>query len=351
MKYLFYIAKFYSIPIIKPLVDYLEKNKTDEYAFLVSQKVNSRLIEEKIWQNERIFTNIQDGKMFQPDFCLSPGNYVDFRLPGIKVEIFHGIGIEKESHYQIRHFFDVYLTSGPIVTKRFLGLQKKYKYFLVRETGWPKMDYIMTYPAEKIREKYGFEKAKKIILYAPTFSKKLQSGEDILPIIPEIMKKNEIWLIKFHEFMDKSLISEFEKLANPNLQIVNTYDITPYLYVSDVMISDTSSVLYEFMALDKPVITFRTSKRKDKGINIQNPSELRPALDRILSNPEEHKNVRKRHMEEVNPYLDGKIAERVFTTLVKIKENKELPKKRKPLNLYRKFRILYHEKFRKGYLK
>ncbi len=87
----------------QPLVDYLKKKKTDEYAFLVSQKVNSRLIEEKIWQNERIFTNIQDGKMFQPDFCLSPGNYVDFRLPGIKVEIFHGIGIEKNP-LSIRHF-------------------------------------------------------------------------------------------------------------------------------------------------------------------------------------------------------------------------------------------------------
>lgn len=46
---------------------------------------------------------------------LCPGNFVDFRLPGIKVELFHGIGIEKPSHYKIRRFFDLYLTSGPVV--------------------------------------------------------------------------------------------------------------------------------------------------------------------------------------------------------------------------------------------
>jgi CDP-ribitol ribitolphosphotransferase / teichoic acid ribitol-phosphate polymerase len=351
MRYLFYIAKFYSIPIIKPLAEYLDKTGNKNYAFLVSKKVSLQLKEENIWQNQTIFTAIKDGIDFQPDFCLSPGNYVDFRLPGIKVEIFHGIGIEKESHYQIRHFFDVYLTSGPFVTERFNTLQKKHKYFLVRETGWSKMDYIMTYPAANIRQKYGYDSEKKIILYAPTFSKKLQSGEDILPIIPNIMKENEIWLIKFHEFMDKELIASFQKISNPNLKIVDTYDITPYLYIADVMISDTSSVLYEFMALDKPVITFRTSKRKDKGIDIQTPAELRPALDRVLQNPNEHQEQRKKHMAEVNPYLDGKISERVFKSLKQIKEKNELPKKKKPLNLFRKIRILYLEKTKQGYFK
>ncbi len=56
-------------------------------------------------------------------------------------------------------------------------------------------------------------------------------------------------------------------------------------------------------------------------------------------------------MEEVNPYLDGKIAERVFINLVKIKENNEIPKKKKPLNLFRKARILYLERTKKGYFK
>ncbi|HQO08926.1 MAG TPA: CDP-glycerol glycerophosphotransferase family protein [Clostridiales bacterium] len=351
MKYLFYISKFYSIPIIQPLMDYLDHSKANDYVIMVSRKVNQRLKDENIWQNKLVITTIEEGKDFNPDFCLSPGNYVDFRLPGIKVEIFHGIGIEKESHYEIRHFFDVYCTSGPVVTERFNVLQKKYGYFLVRETGWPKMDHILSYPHSNIREKFNYPIYKKIVLYAPTFSEKLQSGDDILPVIPQIINSDEIWLIKFHEFMNKQAVENIKNSNNDNIQIIDTYDITPYLYIADVMISDTSSVIYEFMALDKPVITYRTAARKDKGIDILNPEELRPALNKALKNPEDHSERRKKHLFEVNPYLNGKIAERVFSVLESIRNNNELPNMKKPLNLFRKLRILYHEKFRKGYLK
>ena len=351
MKYLFYISKFYSIPIVQPLMEYLDASKVNDYVIMVSRKVNQRLKDENIWQDKDIITTVQEGKEFNPDYCLSPGNYVDFRLPGLKVEIFHGIGIEKESHYEIRHFFDVYLTSGPIVTERFNKLQQRYGYFLVKETGWPKMDYIMSYPHEKIREKFNFPAYKKIILYAPTFSDKLQSADELLPVIPGIINADEIWIIKFHEFMDKKIIESIENSGNENIKIVDTYDITPYLYIADVMVSDTSSVIYEFMALDKPVITYRTSSRTDKGIDIQNPVELRTALDRTFADPGEYSALRKGHLSEVNPYLDGMISQRIVYTLDSIMINNEIPEKKKPLNLFRKLRILFHEKFRRGHLK
>lgn len=350
MKYLFYISKFYSLTIIQPLIDFLD-GTDDEYVILVSRKVKKKLKKENIWSGKQIITSVQEGKDFCPDFSLSPGNYVDFRLPGIKVEIFHGIGIEKPSHYEIRHFFDVYCTSGPVVTAKFHSLQKKYGYFLVRETGWPKMDSILNYPSENIRKKFDLPEDKKIILYAPTFSRKMQSAEALMDIIPKIAKEDELWLIKLHEFMDKQTADKYAKLSDSRIKLIEAHDITPYLHIADVMISDTSSVVYEFMALDKPVITYRTMSRSDKGINIQDSDELRPALDRCINNPGELSGTRKKQISEVNPNLDGKTAERVFSALENIIKNNELPKKRKPLNLFRKLRILYHEKFRRGHLK
>jgi hypothetical protein len=53
------------------------------------------------------------------------------------------------------------------------------------------------------------------------------------------------------------------------------------------------------------------------------------------------------NLQEINPYLDGKTAERIFSAL----QNLKLPTKKKPLNLFRKMQILYHEKFKKGYLR
>ncbi|MCK4654919.1 MAG: CDP-glycerol glycerophosphotransferase family protein [Candidatus Cloacimonetes bacterium] len=348
MRYLFYISKKYSIPIVKPLSEYLKK-MDHEFAFYVSEKVNKNIPDE--WKEFLIMNEIDKAINYHPDFVIVPGNFVDPRIPGIKVQIFHGLGIEKKSHYKIRHFFDVYGTSGPFITERYKKLQKRYKYFLVQETGWPKIDHILNYPTENLKKKLNIPKGKKIILFAPTHSRKMQSAEELLPIIPKIVNEDEIWFVKFHELMDKNLIRNFTVQTKEKVRITDDPDITPYLHLADVLISDTSSVVYEFMVLDKPVITFETINRKDKGINIIDPDDLRKAIDRSLENPGEFSSNRKKHLEEINPYLNGKISERLINILLEIKEKDLLPKKRMPLNLFRKLQIIHHRKFRKGYLR
>lgn len=351
MKYLFYISKKYSIPIIIPLVKELKKISAN-YSFYVSDKVRNAF--PKIWKKSLILNNIQETKKFNPDFVLCPGNFVDFRIPGVKVQLFHGLGVEKASHYKIRHFFDIYLTSGPYVTKKFSLLQKKYKYFDVFETGWPKIDFIINFPTENLHEQLNIPLEKKVILYAPTFSSKMESVSDLLETIPKIIKKNEFWLFKFHELMNANLINELRtnlinKFPN-NILIIKNQDITPYLHIADTMLSDTSSVIYEFLVLDKPVITYQTIARKDKGINITEPGQLRAALDSCLQNPNILSKQRKRNIAEINPNTNGNISKKIIEKLEST-DVKKYPKKNKPLNLFRKLQIIYHSIFRKGYLR
>ena len=348
MKFLFYISKKYSIPIIQPLVESLKRTE-HEFAYFVSEKVNKNIPDE--WKEFLIMNEVEKAINYHPGFVIVPGNFVDPRIPGIKVQIFHGLGVEKRSHYKIRHFFDVYCTSGPFVTERYKKLQKRYKHFLVRETGWPKIDHILNYPSENMKKRFNIPEDKKIILFAPTHSKKMESATELVSVIPKIIHKNDFWLIKFHELMNKELIADFKNKLRDNAKFLNDYDITPYLHIADVLISDTSSVIYEFMVLDKPVITYKTQSRNDKGINITDPKDLRKAIDRSLKNPDEFKEKRMKHLEEINPYLDGKISERLINTLLEIKEKDLLPKKKKPLNLFRKLQIIHHKKFRKGYLR
>ncbi|MBN1779548.1 CDP-glycerol glycerophosphotransferase family protein [bacterium] len=348
MKILFYIAKKYSIPIVRPLVQELGQRRID-HRFFVSRRVFGEM--EQDTERSLLFTELDQAAAFQPDFVLVPGNFVDFRLPGIKVEIFHGIGIEKESHYAIRHFFDAYFTSGPCVTERFLKLQKRHKYFLVEETGWPKIDHIVQYPAAGLKKKLGIPEIKKIILYAPTFSKKMQSASGLFPHLPDIIGPDELCLIKFHDLMDKEIMRHFRETYSDRFRIIDDYDITPWLHVSDVLISDTSSVVYEFMVLDKPVITVNTQARTDKGIDIHDPERLRSALDRCFADPGEYRENRMRHLREVNPRTDGSVSAHMTDVLTDILENDRLPKKKKPLNLFRKLQLLSHEKFKKGYLR
>ena len=346
MKILFYISKKYSIPIIAPIVKYLEKTE-HSFAFFMSKKVRNELSSDL--HKYKILQNIEETKSFFPDVVIVPGNFVDFRIPGIKVQIFHGLGVEKPSHYKIRHFFDVYCTSGPFVTKKYDELKKRKKYFLVKETGWTKIDHIINYPANNLRNKFNIPKEKKVILFAPTHSKIMQSAESLLPVIPNIIDKDEIWFLKFHELMNKEIKDTIS--ISDNIRLIDDYDITPYLHLADVLITDTSSVAYEFMTLDKPIVTYRTQNRKNKGIDISQPNQLREAIDRSLSDPLEFHQNRINHIAEINPKTDGNICENLIATLEKVINNNELQNKKKPLNLFRKLQILYHEKFKKGYLR
>ncbi len=346
MKILFYISKKYSLPIIEPIVKYLEETE-HTFAFFTSQKVRKQISVNLM--NFNLLQNINAAIQFSPDIVIVPGNFVDFRIPGIKAQIFHGLGAEKPAHYKIRDFFDVYCTSGPFVTEKYKKLQKRKKYFLVKETGCPKIDHIINYLANDLREKFNIPRDKKVILFAPTHSRKMQSAQGLLPIIPEIINEDEIWFLKFHELMNKEIKKSIED--SHNITIIDDYDITPYLHLADVLITDTSSVAYEFMILDKPVVTYNTQSRKNKGIDITSPSQLRGAIDRSLLDPQEFHQNRINHIAEINPRIDGKICENLIFTLEKIIDSNELQGKRKPVNLFRKLQILYHEKYRKGYLR
>jgi len=347
-KYLLYIAKLYSIPVFRPIVAYLEETGRD-FAFYVSDKVALRF--PSLWDRRRILTDLTQAKQFHPDFVFCPGNFVDFRIPGIKTQIFHGLGIEKSAHYDINHFFDIYCTSGPVVTSRFNQMAQKHGYFLVEETGWPKVDYILQF-----REKYQgivFEPpaGKKVILYAPTFSSRHQSASRILRYIREVIRDDEFWIFKFHDLMADDLVKPFYAIPPELGVVVKNEDITPFLYAADVLISDTSSVVYEFMLLDKPVITYRTESRPDKGIDIRNIEELRPAIERCLNQPGEFRAERQRHMSEVNPYTDGLTTQRLVSRLEDLQKKGKFSGRKKPLNLFRKGQVLYHGRFRQGYLK
>jgi len=348
MKLLLYVSKLYSIPIIQPLINYLDELKTIEYLIFVSKKVHFKLYHNNDFAVEHLTYSLKTAISFNPDFCLSPGNLIDFRLPGIKVGIFHGIGIEKKSHYKIRHIYDVYLTSGPLVTRKYEEFREKYKYFLVEETGWLKVDHILSFSNKNLKERLGFPLDKKIILYAPTFSNKLESGSDLLENIIQYIGKDELWVVKFHELMSKKIFNSLTESHNSALRIIDDYDITPYLHIADVMISDTSSVIYEFIILDKPVITYKTIDRKDKGIDISHPYELRDALDKTLNHPKENSLNRKKHIAEINPYLDCKTSERIVNVLDDILVKNRLPKTRKPLNLGRKLKIVFRDIKGKG---
>lgn len=301
-KYLLFLTKDYSYSILKPLYNFILNNSRGEVFWFSTS--NYRFGTKKdIW----LETNDEVMK-YSPDVIFAPGNIVPFHWTGLKVQIFHGLGEEKHGHYRLNGLFDMYCTPGPFITNKFNDKNKNGKY-IIAETGWPKLDEINI--GENSKSSI-FENDFPTILYAPTFSKKLTAAYKLIDVIKSLQKLNYNWLVKFHELMDKSLVKQYKMLESNNFRIVDDHNILKIMYESDVLLTDTSSVAYEYLLFDKPIITFNAKTRVDKGINIFSSLDLEGAILRVLNDPNEFKDNRMFYLDELHPYKDGRSSARIL---------------------------------------
>ncbi|MCD6101384.1 MAG: hypothetical protein DRP92_01495 [Candidatus Neomarinimicrobiota bacterium] len=335
-KYLYFVTKPYSIPIIKPIFETVEKFQKGENLIFAFDYILQ-------WMPEKMkkfsTDSLQEVIDYKPDIVFVPGNVIHDKIPGVKVQIFHGLCEEKKGHYKITGFFDIYCTSGPLITRKFKKLEEKYGHFIVVETGWPKVDYILGYDeGETGYPVANISKGKKIILYAPTFSPRFKSTHKLLPYLKDILRDDEVLIVKFHDLADKKEVELYKKLNN--IIVYDSPDNVPLLHMADILISDTSSIVYEFMLLDKPVITIDARVRKEKALNIVDPLELRSAIDRAFKFPQEHSSKRREVLQLIHPYRDKLCSLRVLDAVDKIIESGALESlKRKPLNLIRAYKV------------
>ncbi|MCB7480846.1 CDP-glycerol glycerophosphotransferase family protein [Christiangramia sediminis] len=329
MKFILFCQNPYAFGILEPIMQVLKEKNYDYLWFLPPN-----LSEKFPFQEEPHTFDIDELIAFKSDAILCPGNEVPYYLRGLKVQIFHGLAGEKKGHFRIRHYFDLYLTQGPYFTEKFKQLKRKYKNFEVIETGWPKLDIY-----GKDSEKYKSEKeellenfnASAIVLYAPTFSPSLTSAPFLLKEIERLAEnKNYLVLIKFHDLMAPETISQYKELAGKidNLIVEEEPNIVKFLLMADIMISDTSSVVYEFLLLNKPVITYRNNS---KTILWDNATEYRELPEKVISNLEkdEYREQRLKVIENYHPYNDGNSALRMVEAIENYISAHGVPEKRK----------------------
>ena len=338
MKTILFCMNPYSFGILEPVMQVL-KEKNHEFIWFV----RSAILEKFPYQDQRCTSKIKDLVRFNSDAIFVPGNEVPHYLRGVKTQVFHGLAGEKKGHFRIRNYFDLYLTQGPYFTRWFSKAAAKHKDFSVVETGWPKLDVygkeLHKYDSDKLflLKK---SKAKKIILYAPTFSPSLTSAPHLLTQIEELAKSKEyLVLIKFHDLMAEDMIDSYKKLSMSfeNVLFIEERNIIKYLLIADLMISDTSSVVYEFLLLDKPVITFKNNSHV---INWDNQLSFSSLMKRVAKNliEDPFKEQRLKILKEYHPYTDGNSAKRMVEAVEEYIKKNGVPEKRL-ISWFRRYKI------------
>lgn len=329
LRYLLFAELSYAFEILRPL-QAAARRRGAEVAWFLNGPDAAQLR-----PDETLLRSVREVQAYAPDAVLVPGNEVPPFFPGLKVQVFHGLGIEKKGHFRIRGMFDLFCTFGPLTTGPFEQLARKHGWFKVVETGWPKMDPLFDQAAGQATGRPALAR----ILYAPTFSPSLTSTPALAATIGRLAASRPWqWTVKFHPKMAPEHAAPVRAIRSDRLRVADDTQLLPLLREADVMLTDTSSAAAEFMLLGKPVVALRNRAPGPHLVNITDPAELEGALAAALEGRDPSAAAREHYARQMHPYRDGRSSERVLDAVEAMLAGGRRGLRRKPLSLLRRLK-------------
>ena len=184
---------------------------------------------------------------------------------------------------------------------------------------------------EKLQSLSKAVNGKKVILYAPTYREKDTTIEYQTPLInikkiKEKINKPYILIYKAHPFETNSIL-DVKCSEDFVIDVKNKMNINELLAAADILISDYSSVIFEYSLLCRPMIFFaydkdQYSKRRGfyynydtfiPGPMVKNDSELLEAINTVDEwfNP----NIIRQFKEEFMAACDGHSTQRIIDNI------------------------------------
>ena len=265
--------------------------------------------------------------------------------------IYHGIGV-KPSYWRDNHpRLNIRFVEGiyRLNQLRSHGVDKE----LVL-TGFTKLDPLFSQnPSfdEKLAQSLGLDPSKKTILFAPTFYPSslerfgMKLGEYTQNY--NVILKPHMWTYFLDKFGEYNLVPQrnlaydlADKFSHIKLLGPEVYNITPYYKISDILLTEASSTIYEMIALEKPVIVNRfyrlklshkifryrlfkkrLSKEMNKDITnfcfeMNRARDLPQVLDTAFNENHKRLNIVREYQKKMLYKLDGKASERVRDTIL-----------------------------------
>lgn len=186
---------------------------------------------------------------------------------------------------------------------------------------------------QKIYEKYPDFKGKYIIIYAPTFRdtgkgrKEFHPALDFDKLSKELLP-NQMFLICPHPVMKNRIVpKEYD-----NIRVMRDFSTNDLMLISDMMITDYSSVIFEYALLKKPIAFFCYDlDNYDRGFYLKYPDDLpgdiyetQDALTEYLRNPQNQilTDKYKVFVEKYMSACDGHSCERIAELINSYMEEK-----------------------------
>ena len=249
----------------------------------------------------------------------------------------------KEKYEQDAKRYNYMISPSAFCTEKFISafnLKKLKKEDVIIEEGYPRNDYLFNYTKEEIgelKQKLGIPKDKKVILYAPTwrdnqhttgvgYTYNLNLNFDKLK---EKLEKDYVIVFRTHYFVSNSF--DFEKYKGFIFDMSNYDDVNDCYILSDIIITDYSSVFFDYANLKRPMLFYMYDLEEYKGKlrdfyfgldELPGPIvKTQAELENEILNIHNYENIYKDKYEKFNNkfnYLDdGQASKRVIEKIFK----------------------------------
>ena len=177
----------------------------------------------------------------------------------IAVMVYHGIGL-KQSYYTD---IDDRINIRAVESLDRINELKGHGHKNLVLTGFTKLDRLHNISNEStkiIEQDLELNSNKKTVLYAPSFYP--TSIEKISPFLSDLSQDHNI-IIKLHAFSWEQKKYHYQNLLCAELSRDNkdiyllpneAFDIIPYYLIADILITDISSTMFEYLPLNRPII-------------------------------------------------------------------------------------------------
>lgn len=136
---------------------------------------------------------------------------------------------------------------------------------IILETGYPRNDSLFVFTdkdIEDLKEKYGIPQNKKVILYAPTFRDNKHSEREGFSLetginfdsMKDDVSDEFVILFRAHYFIAERM--DFTNYRDFVYDVSNVEDVNELYIISDLLITDYSSVFFDYANLHRPIIFF-----------------------------------------------------------------------------------------------
>ena len=255
------------------------------------------------------------------DLYVSANLSVAARWPRKSAHIFHGVSFKNHSISVGARRYDAIFVVGPYMERQFVnwGILPEGDPRM-RRVGMPKLDRMVdgSLDREAILAGLGCRPDRPTVLYAPTWGPESSldpMGEEVIRRLCGIGLN---LVVKLHDnsFDPRNTRipwrEKLVELAHPDLKVPVTHDVVPLLSAADLLISDASSVSYEYLLMDRPIIFLKFPGQLDRpvhpdeetwgrkvGFTLEDARQIGPTIERALADSAIHHEIRQQAAQDL----------------------------------------------------